>query len=66
MKTIRRTSYLAYDKTIVPFIRLSGRWLDELGFKVGTKFHIEKEENKITLIPADSSPISNSLNSNKT
>lgn len=66
MKSIRRTSYLAHDKTVVPFIRLSGKWLDQLGFKVGTKFHIEKEENKIILIPANASPIRNSLNSNKT
>lgn len=33
----------------LPFIRLQGKWLSELGFKVGTQFTAEIEDNKIVL-----------------
>ena len=42
VKPIRRISALHVPGTAecVPFIRLSGDWLDELGFEIGTTFRI--------------------------
>lgn len=33
----------------VPYIRLSGNWLQEAGFGIGSLFVAEVEENKIVL-----------------
>ena len=33
----------------VPYIRLSGNWLNEVGFGIGSLFVAEVEENKIVL-----------------
>jgi len=33
----------------VPYIRLSGSWLNEAGFGIGSLFVAETEENKIVL-----------------
>lgn len=38
----------SFSKT-TPFIRLQGKWLEEIGFKVGSRFTAEFEENKIVL-----------------
>lgn len=65
MKKARKTSYIAYKNKCVPFIRLSGKWLEELGFNVGSNFMLVKENNKLTLSLINSEPINNSLNSNK-
>lgn len=51
MKTLRKTSYLAYQKHKVPFIRLSGKWLEDLGFKVHSTFTLIVEDNSIQLSP---------------
>jgi len=32
-----------------PYIRLQGKWLNEVGFKIGSQFIAEIENNKITL-----------------
>lgn len=32
-----------------PFIRLQGKWLEAVGFKVGSEFIAEIEDNQITL-----------------
>lgn len=37
------------DRKSIPYIRLQGIWLDEVGFKVGTQFTAEVIENKIIL-----------------
>lgn len=37
----------------VPFIRLSGKWLNEAGFGIGSSFVAEVIENKIVLIKKD-------------
>jgi len=55
MKTERKTSYMAYEKNKVPFIRLSGKWLSNIGFNVGTKFQLIKEKNKIILVLSNNS-----------
>ncbi len=46
----RTVSYLMNGEfKVTPFIRLQGKWLDELGFKVGSKFSAEIKEGKILL-----------------
>jgi toxic protein SymE len=38
-----------WDHTTVPEIRLAGRWLEALGFKVGKCVKIQIEKNKLTI-----------------
>lgn len=33
----------------VPYIRLQGRWLRELGFEIGRKIEVEESENLIVI-----------------
>jgi len=35
--------------TIVPEIRLEGKWLEELGFKSGNKVVIEQQQHKLII-----------------
>lgn len=51
MKSIRKTSYITYSKCSVPYIRLSGKWLEKLGFSIGTKFILSKQGDKLLLNP---------------
>ncbi len=34
---------------VVPYLRLRGRWLDKLGFDVGSRLKIEARQGRITL-----------------
>jgi hypothetical protein len=34
---------------VIPYVRLRGRWLDTLGFDVGSRLKIEAEHGRITL-----------------
>jgi hypothetical protein len=34
---------------VIPYVRLRGRWLDKLGFDVGSRLKIEAEHGRITL-----------------
>lgn len=34
---------------IKPYIRLSGNWLDEIGFKIGAKFNLTIENKKLIM-----------------
>lgn len=38
---------------LVPYVRLSGRWLDRLGFEVGAVLHIEARKDRIVLTVAE-------------
>lgn len=38
-----------FGNTTVPEIRLAGRWLEALGFKVGKCVKIQVEKNKLTI-----------------
>lgn len=51
MKVIRKISYLspANSKQSVPFIRISGKWLQQLGFNIGDQFTIQLTNNQIIL-----------------
>lgn len=44
---VNKVSYIDANK---PFIRLSGLWLSEKGFSVGTFYEVKCYENKIVLI----------------
>lgn len=35
--------------TVVPEIRLEGKWLKELGFEIGKEIKIRQEKNKLTI-----------------
>ncbi|MBK8945445.1 MAG: type I addiction module toxin, SymE family [Ignavibacteriae bacterium] len=59
MITFRKTSYLTYPNKSVPYIRLSGKWLEKLGFKIGSSFKIVKLEDKLLLIPSESTNLNN-------
>ena len=34
---------------VIPYVRLRGRWLDKLGFEVGSRLKIDAEHGRITL-----------------
>ena len=38
-----------WDYTVVPEIRLEGRWLEELGFKQGQQVRVEQQRNKLVI-----------------
>jgi toxic protein SymE len=38
------------DTICIPEIRLEGKWLEKLGFKVGSEIVIQPEENKLTIM----------------
>lgn len=42
-----------------PYIRLSGSWLEEHGFLIGTQFKVEAEDNKLILEVIDEQYIGN-------
>lgn len=37
------------SEEVIPYVRLRGRWLDALGFDVGSRLKIETEHGRITL-----------------
>jgi hypothetical protein len=37
---------------VVPFVRLSGRWLERLGFRPGERLRVEAEPGRLVLTPA--------------
>ncbi|MDA3861512.1 MAG: SymE family type I addiction module toxin [Melioribacteraceae bacterium] len=52
MKTKRKVSYTQNEKSrTVPFIRLSGAWLSDLGYSVGSNFAISIKSDQIILQP---------------
>lgn len=42
-----------YDNVLMPEIRLSGRWLERLGFAMGKGVIVKQERNKITITVKD-------------
>ena len=55
-QSMRRVSYLAQHEAgepvkSVPFIRLSGAWMQDHGFNIGSQFSLSTEGGKITLTP---------------
>jgi len=37
----------------VPFLRLSGRWLESAGFEIGSKVRVVVEADRLVVEPAD-------------
>lgn len=42
----------AFDEIWIPEIRMEGRWLEKLGFKVGEFIQIELKEKELVITPA--------------
>lgn len=40
-----------WSESVVPEIRLNGKWLESLGFKMGSKVKVEFKAGKIVLTP---------------
>jgi len=39
---------------VVPFVRLKGQWLEDLGFKAGNKVRVATEPGRLVITPATS------------
>jgi toxic protein SymE len=42
-----------WDNTIVPEIRLEGKWLQALGFEEGKEIKVKQQKNKLTITLAE-------------
>lgn len=42
-----------YDRIVVPEIKLEGKWLEKLGFKLGGQIQVEWERNKLIITPIE-------------
>ena len=49
LKIHTRYQTSTYKMITVPEIRLTGKWLDKLGFKEGQMVNVEQKKNKITI-----------------
>lgn len=38
-----------YDTIIIPQIRMEGKWLENLGFKIGNEIIIKPQKNKLII-----------------
>ena len=64
MKIKRKVSYQRLiNKPVVPFIRLSGQWLENAGFSIGREFTLTSQDNKLILEPIKESHIDGSYTS---
>jgi len=50
---ILRLSSRYRDETRVPYLRLSGRWLEEIGFAIGTRIYLKAERGKLIVTSED-------------
>lgn len=49
----RRVARRAMPEAIVPYLRMSGRWLEEHGFPIGSTVQVLVERGKVVLLPRD-------------
>lgn len=64
MKHNRKISSLYFGKfKKVPFIRLSGQWLDDFGFKIGDEFRINVTQDSIILKAQRKEEVRSEINS---
>jgi len=49
IKVNRRYRKLVYSSYFIPEIRLSGKWLEEIGINIGDLVSINIEENKLSI-----------------
>ncbi|MFP3563790.1 SymE family type I addiction module toxin [Paraburkholderia sp. SIMBA_030] len=53
MKVLGPENYEFFDDLPpAPWIRLSGRWLEEAGFGIGGRIRVEVQGNKLIITPA--------------
>lgn len=65
--TVGSTCYeLEFDQVKVPFIRLSGKWLEAAGFKVGDLISVEPQENGLLIRRMDGLQLLTGTPKNKT
>lgn len=46
----RRIPRRTMPEAVVPYLRLSGRWLEEHGFAIGANVQVVVEQSRVTLI----------------
>ena len=46
----RRIPRRTMPEAVVPYLRLSGRWLEEHGFAIGANVQVLVEQSRVTLI----------------
>lgn len=50
----RRWPLETAEDAVVPYLRMSGRWLEEHGFEIGGKVYVTAEQGKVTLTKSTS------------
>lgn len=40
------------EEAVVPYLRMSGRWLEEHGFAIGSAVQVRVEQGRVTLLSA--------------
>ncbi|PCJ97585.1 MAG: hypothetical protein COA50_03855 [Flavobacteriaceae bacterium] len=53
LKIAQKFRKRAWDTTPVPEIKLQGKWLAALGFRIGDEVVVTEEENKLTICRKD-------------
>ena len=49
----RRVARRNLPEAVVPYLRMSGRWLEEHGFAIGSDVQVVVEHGRVTLISVD-------------
>ena len=49
----RPRRYTSYPGIRVPYLRFNGLWLAEAGFPIGSKVHVQVEEGRLVVTPAE-------------
>jgi toxic protein SymE len=50
-------SYIHFDKKPVPYIRLSGGWLKDLGFQSGQKVIVQEQRGRLVIQIAEEAAV---------
>jgi toxic protein SymE len=49
LKILSKPKQRRWSFVFVPEIRLEGKWLEELGFKIGKEVLVKQQRNKLTI-----------------
>jgi hypothetical protein len=52
----RRITRRTLPEAVVPYLRMSGRWLEEHGFAIGSGVQVVVEQGRVTLISGGNAP----------
>ena len=52
----RRITRRTLPEAVVPYLRMSGRWLEEHGFTIGSGVQVVVEHGRVTLISGSEAP----------